>query len=756
MPSKKQYDLVSDDGYDSRIPLHNEEAFQHGISFQSKYIGTLDVPRPSSRVEIVAAMRRIRYEFKAKAIKKKKVLITISTEGAKVTLRKKKKKNQWPWDENRLMVMHHAIYRIFYVSHDSQDLKIFSYIARDGTTNVFKCNVFKAYKKSTAMRIVRTIGQAFEVCHKLSMQYAPKAEPEGEENHQEEQERRGSKISPDSNYESEPAGGDDASTNPAEEAFKQAQAMLSQATQGMKSPPPRVPLGVESLIAMVQSTPKPEYKTFTMEAYCHPNIRPETPIENDYDYDTRYEPVGGTISSPLGSPHLVGDIMPTNTTAPLSTHHQMQLLRQQLEQQQQQTQVSIAQVHLLKDQLAAETAARIEAQARTHQLLLQNRELLEHINNLVGRLQDLELKVNGVVPSADMLIKIPPQQEEGATADVVKDGHTTISRVYTNKHRRSKLLPYLEELKEVLQRLRQIPVLPDPTTPQSGPVIMPEYRDIEASNMTAIPEQTMFENSNIKAETTDSPDSGHKEMSSDSLSLSCNNHQDNGNTIRNQDFGPWHRMSNGHEFILDNNNPFSMAPVPRAAETRRDSPRKDRFKVITPIPQQDASGNRLDLTVTPRLDPPPKFKRERSTSRSPKTTGGNVSDTNYRNSYQSTSSQESQGPFYRCKVPVQRSDSHPGDRGEHERIVRNHSNNTTGSTSSSSSGSTSRTINNLSHSSNKSNQFIMPQTDTLKAKLRISFSDDENGNTSTEDNSIAQEQQRRSGSYLDELSASSS
>ena len=36
MPSKKQYDLVSDDGYDSRIPLHNEEAFQHGIQFQAK------------------------------------------------------------------------------------------------------------------------------------------------------------------------------------------------------------------------------------------------------------------------------------------------------------------------------------------------------------------------------------------------------------------------------------------------------------------------------------------------------------------------------------------------------------------------------------------------------------------------------------------------------------------------------------------------------------------------------------------------
>jgi len=36
MPSKKEYDLVSDDGYDSRIPVHNEDAFQHGIAFQAK------------------------------------------------------------------------------------------------------------------------------------------------------------------------------------------------------------------------------------------------------------------------------------------------------------------------------------------------------------------------------------------------------------------------------------------------------------------------------------------------------------------------------------------------------------------------------------------------------------------------------------------------------------------------------------------------------------------------------------------------
>ncbi|KPJ09216.1 Dystrophin-like protein 1 [Papilio machaon] len=117
------------------------------------YIGTMDVPRPSSRVEIVAAMRRVRYEFKAQGVKKRKVTMDISTNGVRVTLRtkerkvrrffrRKKKKNAAPRES--LELMHHPIYRIFYVSHDSSDLKIFSYIARDGSTNEFTCNVFKS------------------------------------------------------------------------------------------------------------------------------------------------------------------------------------------------------------------------------------------------------------------------------------------------------------------------------------------------------------------------------------------------------------------------------------------------------------------------------------------------------------------------------------------------------------------------------------------------------------------------------------
>lgn len=40
MPSKKQYNLVTNDDYDSRIPLHPEEAFSHGIKFNVKVSGS--------------------------------------------------------------------------------------------------------------------------------------------------------------------------------------------------------------------------------------------------------------------------------------------------------------------------------------------------------------------------------------------------------------------------------------------------------------------------------------------------------------------------------------------------------------------------------------------------------------------------------------------------------------------------------------------------------------------------------------------
>lgn len=379
MPARTKYNLV-DDGHDLRIPLHNEEAFQHGINFEAKYIGSLDVARPSSRVEIVAAMRRIRYEFKVKNIKKKKVNIVVSVDGVKVALRKKKKKKEWTWDESKMMIMQDPIYRIFYVSHDSQDLKIFSYIARDGQSNVFRCNVFKSKKKSQAMRIVRTVGQAFEVCHKLSLQHAQQ-NGDGQEDGQK-------KDSSGSGVRAYPSVCVCTLLGPERKLTDEEKtATVAEETDIDAEEPPQlltteelnVNRGVTDLDATAKTTDLSDNKVS--------------------------EEASLLVSSPKMLLPASGALPPG---APLSVHHQIQLLQQQLQQQQQQTQVAVAQVHLLKDQLSAEATARLEAQARVHQLLLQNKDLLQHISLLVKQLQELETKVAGpsTMGSQDSLLEI--------------------------------------------------------------------------------------------------------------------------------------------------------------------------------------------------------------------------------------------------------------------------------------------------------------------------------------------------------------
>ncbi|XP_062989304.1 carboxyl-terminal PDZ ligand of neuronal nitric oxide synthase protein-like isoform X2 [Elgaria multicarinata webbii] len=387
--AKSRYNLV-DDRHDLRIPLHNDDAFQHGIGFEAKY------------------------EFKAKSIKKKKVNLMVSVDGVKVVLKKKKKKKEWDWNESKLLVMHDPIYRIFYVSHDSQDLKIFSYIARDGSSNIFHCNVFKSKKKSQAMRIVRTVGQAFEVCHKLSLQHTHQ-NADGQEDSQSE------KGSDDLEAPAEPVG-------TAEETDIDAVDIGLPGSDHLE-----FNRGVTDLDAVGRESPG----LLCTEGLLHKD------------------------SILTASPKM---LLPSSAQlpepgVPLSAHHQMQFLQQLLQQQQQQTQVAVAQVHLLKEQLATEAAARLEAQARVHQLLMQNKGLLQHISLLVKQVQELEAKLlrSGTMDSQDSLL-------------------------------------------EITYRSGALPVLCDPTTP------MPEdshllqlshsFSNVASSLGSPLVDQSMFENSN--------------------------------------------------------------------------------------------------------------------------------------------------------------------------------------------------------------------------------------------------------------------
>ncbi|XP_039182076.1 carboxyl-terminal PDZ ligand of neuronal nitric oxide synthase protein isoform X2 [Crotalus tigris] len=397
-PVRSRYNLV-DDRHDLRIPLHNDDAFQHGIGFEAKYIGSLDVPRPNSRVEIVTAMRRIRYEFKAKSIKKKKVNLLVSVDGVKVILKKKKKKKkEWDWDENKLLVMHDPIYRIFYVSHDSQDLKIFSYIARDGSSNTFHCNVFKSKKKSQAMRIVRTVGQAFEVCHKLSLQHTQQNADGQEDSHSEK-------------------GSED----------------LEAPACGLTEPEP------------VNTTEETDIDAVDIRRSGSDHLEFTRGVT---DLDAVGKETSGLLCSKLPEPEV-----------PLSAHHQMQFLQQLLQQQQQQTQFAVAQVHLLKDQLATEAAARLAAQARVHQLLLQNKDLLQHISLLVKQVQELEAKLLGF-----------------------------------------NTMDYQDSLLEIAYRSDALPVLCDSTTPmpEDTHLLQPDnsFSNVSSSLGSPLVDQSMFENSN--------------------------------------------------------------------------------------------------------------------------------------------------------------------------------------------------------------------------------------------------------------------
>ncbi|XP_037314470.2 carboxyl-terminal PDZ ligand of neuronal nitric oxide synthase protein-like [Pungitius pungitius] len=352
MPGVTKYNLV-DDAHDLRLPMHNDEVFKHGVCFEAKYIGSLEVGRPGSRMEIVAAMRRIRYEFKLKNIKKKKVNIVISTDCVKVILRKKRKRKGWSWDDNTILLTQDPIYRIFYVSHDAQDLKIFSYIAREGQSSIFRCNVFKSKRKSQAMRIVRTVGQAFDVCHQLTLQQKS------------------------DDQEDEEGKAEDSEAVPAKKRFALSEGADLEAT-------------TEESIECVSSS--------------------------DLEKSKKDEALGNNETVP-GDPSLLLDSLIHAASvsglsveeAPCSAEHQVQLLQKQLQQQEQQALAASEQVHVLQEQLSVELCARTETQARVQRLLQQNTDLLQHISLLVKQIQELELKASGQLTSMgsqDSLLEI--------------------------------------------------------------------------------------------------------------------------------------------------------------------------------------------------------------------------------------------------------------------------------------------------------------------------------------------------------------
>ncbi|XP_063632834.1 capon-like protein isoform X1 [Cydia splendana] len=218
--------------------------------------------------------------------------------------------------------------------------------------------------ESQAMRIVRTVGQAFEVCHKMQINTPEQA------------------AASTSSAADDLAYSDRASDQPpTKEAVSDCGASEASVASTSKVEVEVVPEDKENTRPThLELLPPPPRKTERRTTPQRPPAPKPVAVVNLPWPDSAEPPSADPAPADASTP----------PAAPLSAQHRVQLLEERLENQTQQTRAAVAQLFLLRDQLAAEQSARCEAQARTHQLLAHNKELLEHIAALVAHLQERE------------------------------------------------------------------------------------------------------------------------------------------------------------------------------------------------------------------------------------------------------------------------------------------------------------------------------------------------------------------------------
>ena len=285
-------------------------------------------------------------------------------------------------------------------------------------------------------------------------------------------------------------------------------------------------------------------------------------------------------------------------------------------------------------------------------------------------------------------------------------------------------------------------MLPDPTTPQPGQVSIPDFRDVDQSYIGNIPEQALFENTNTQAESTDSPDSGHKEMSSDSLSYN----------LTQLETSSWYRITSPESSRQG-------TTISSLQSSERDTSVKSfdsQTKIITPVPHQDASGNPLELNLTPRIEPPPKVTRRSPKSPSAKSPSDfdSSASASKRNSVNSNCSSHSHRSGSTTSDPTAATTKHRENSLNLENKQMNNSSTKPPTELSVVS------INDLSMSpANKKvnskpdpKQQQQQQQQQDNSKLHISFSDDENTENS-EDSGVPKQPLRLDSMTFDEFDA---
>ncbi|XP_032593169.1 capon-like protein isoform X1 [Drosophila grimshawi] len=331
--------------------------------------------------------------------------------------------------------------------------------------NAISCGYAASDPESQAMRIVRTVGQAFEVCHKFNL-HKNSLEPNDERS--------------------------DVSSSELLDVEQISEQQLS-----------------EDGGVITSDTPKKEHLAITPDLN---HTQPQRPNHLE---------LLPTQSSLRKSTSLLCDVDDKSPSSPSSPRTEITQLKDQMEAQAQQTRQALAQLMLVREQLISETNARLEAQARTQQLLQQNRELLEHLASLGAYNEQQSAGLTsaniGMAPQQQqsqlqLLLQATSNNNNLAAINQQINNLGNINQQLTSlSHQLSGLNQQSQNLQN-LQSMQQTPSTPTPQQQQQQPQLTPPtppITSVGASGSTTFPSVSQLQNISNQQQDTLSKDLFH-------------------------------------------------------------------------------------------------------------------------------------------------------------------------------------------------------------------------------------------------------